>query len=104
VLAFCQHPSVASQELAVFFNTPGAPIMVSSTYTVRRPFNLDLVVATVERDALPAAGSPLTQMQEKVAAETGVPVVGAGGGAGAGAGSGAALRGGGGGAADVVMG
>ncbi len=95
-LSFAQAPAVGSQEIALFFNEPGAPVMVSTTAAVARPFTLDLVVATMEQPVLPAPGSPLTQMQDK-------GLAGGGGGGGAAAGGGgfaatsAPLHGGGGG-------
>jgi hypothetical protein len=71
LLSFATAPATDVRELALFFNEPGAPILISTASSAApggvpapggRPFAVELVVATLDTSMPPAPGSPLTQM------------------------------------------
>ena len=59
MLAFAESAPVNSEEFAVYFHSPGLPVLFSTAAVVQRAFRGDLVLATVESPVLPAPSSML---------------------------------------------
>ena len=59
LIAFAKTSGIDSEELAVFFDEPGSPVLFSTRGVVHKNFRADLIVATLEQSVQPATGSPL---------------------------------------------
>lgn len=59
LIAFAKTSGIDSEELAVFFDEPGSPVLFSTRGVVQKNFRADLIVATLEQSVQPATGSPL---------------------------------------------
>jgi hypothetical protein len=59
LISFSKTAGIDSEELAVFFDDPGSPVLFSTRGVVHKTFKADLIVATLEQSVQPATGSPL---------------------------------------------
>ena len=59
LMAFAQSAGVASEELAMYFSSPGDPVLFSTRGVIKRPFHASLIIASLEQHVQPAPGSPL---------------------------------------------
>ena len=66
LLAFVQSSSVDGQELAMFFSSPGDPVLFSTQGVQKRSFHAMLIVASLEQPVQPAPGSPLAASLAKL--------------------------------------
>jgi hypothetical protein len=81
MLSFAMSPPVQSDEFAVFFDAPGAPVLFSTHGLKPRPFRAELILATVENTVIaPAPSSVLFAAMAAAAAEAAAAVGGGGGG------------------------
>jgi hypothetical protein len=62
LISFAKTPGIESEELAVYFDDPGSPVLFSTRGVVHKNFRADLIVATLEQSVQPAAGSPLANI------------------------------------------